>query len=185
MNRPKALRATCLVLGLAVLLASGGCGHRGEPQPPPLPDPPRAQPSGPLPGNFETNFTPEEPWWFAATPTIPAVPTRVTLSSDVLFETGSAVLSLAAESQLGGVLRLAADGHGSVEVIGHTDSDGTEEYNLALSERRAGAVADWLASRGVDRSRLVVSGRGESEPVAPNDSATHKAANRRVTVSVG
>jgi len=71
-----------------------------------------------------------------------------------------------------------------VSVIGHTDSTGAEAYNLALSERRAEAVVDYLVSLGVSASRLSASGAGEVEPVADNSTADGRAQNRRVELGV-
>ncbi len=71
-----------------------------------------------------------------------------------------------------------------VHVVGHTDSVGSEEYNLDLSRRRAEAVADYLASRGVPRDRLRTEGRGESEPRASNATEAGRQLNRRVEVYV-
>jgi OmpA-OmpF porin, OOP family len=67
-----------------------------------------------------------------------------------------------------------------VEVIGHTDSTGPEAYNQQLSERRAQAVADYLASKGV--SNLSIKGMGESQPVADNATREGRAMNRRVEI---
>lgn len=69
-------------------------------------------------------------------------------------------------------------------IVGHTDNVGTEEYNLGLSERRAAAAADYLAFRGVSRGRLQPAGRGESEPVASNDTDQGRTQNRRVEVAI-
>ena len=69
-----------------------------------------------------------------------------------------------------------------VEVLGHTDSVGSDEYNLALSERRGRSVADFLVNRSAEPSRLVVEAMGESEPVASNASVSGRAANRRVEI---
>jgi outer membrane protein OmpA-like peptidoglycan-associated protein len=69
-------------------------------------------------------------------------------------------------------------------VEGHTDSQGDTAYNLALSERRAHAVADHLIARGVARDRLRVEGLGESRPIAPNDTQAGRQQNRRVEVLV-
>jgi len=69
-------------------------------------------------------------------------------------------------------------------VGGHTDSYGTEEYNMGLSVRRARAVADYLVAGGIDRSRLRVEGYGETQPVASNDTEDGRAQNRRVELSV-
>lgn len=72
-----------------------------------------------------------------------------------------------------------------VTITGHTDSTGPEEYNQKLSERRANAVADYMASSlGVDRARMQVSGEGEANPVASNDTREGRAQNRRVEVDV-
>jgi outer membrane protein OmpA-like peptidoglycan-associated protein len=65
-------------------------------------------------------------------------------------------------------------------VEGHTDSVGTEEYNLALSDRRAKAVFDYLSSRGVDPARVSSVGKGESAPIADNTTAEGRQLNRRV-----
>ncbi len=72
-----------------------------------------------------------------------------------------------------------------VLVNGHTDSIGSEAYNLKLSERRAQAVADYLVKGGIDRARLTVKGFGEADPVASNDSADGRTQNRRVELKVG
>ena len=69
-----------------------------------------------------------------------------------------------------------------VEIMGHTDAIGSDAYNYALSERRAGAVADFLAERGADSHRLVVEGFGKTEPVASNATIEGRAANRRVEI---
>lgn len=71
-----------------------------------------------------------------------------------------------------------------VEVAGHTDSKGSEEYNQGLSERRANAVKDYLNSKGVRASRLTARGYGESRPVASNDTDEGRAENRRVELIV-
>jgi OOP family OmpA-OmpF porin len=71
-----------------------------------------------------------------------------------------------------------------VEVAGHTDSVGSEAYNQGLSERRANAVLDYLVSKGVKASRLTARGYGEAQPVASNDTAEGRQANRRVELIV-
>ncbi len=67
-----------------------------------------------------------------------------------------------------------------VQVEGHTDADGSDAYNLALSQRRAQAVVDWLVAQGIAAERLTALGKGESEPVASNATRDGKALNRRV-----
>lgn len=71
-----------------------------------------------------------------------------------------------------------------IEVAGHTDSVGSEAYNQKLSERRAQAVADYLISRGVSGTRLMVIGAGESHPVASNETEAGRAENRRVELTI-
>lgn len=67
-----------------------------------------------------------------------------------------------------------------VDIIGHTDSDGSDTYNQDLSDRRAKAVLTYLAGHGIDGARLSAKGKGESQPIASNDTADGKEKNRRV-----
>ena len=68
-----------------------------------------------------------------------------------------------------------------VKIIGHTDSDGDDKSNADLSKRRAASVKSFLANNfNIDEARITTDGKGESEPVAPNDNATNKSLNRRV-----
>jgi outer membrane protein OmpA-like peptidoglycan-associated protein len=69
-------------------------------------------------------------------------------------------------------------------IVGHTDSDGPDSYNWNLSERRAASAANYLAAQGVARARLRTAGRGETEPVASNDSDAGRQQNRRVEVAI-
>ncbi len=69
-----------------------------------------------------------------------------------------------------------------IDVIGHTDSSGSAQYNQLLSERRANSVADYFRSRGVMAQRLLVSGAGEAQPIASNDTASGRTQNRRVEI---
>jgi outer membrane protein OmpA-like peptidoglycan-associated protein len=71
-----------------------------------------------------------------------------------------------------------------VTVEGHTDSDGSNAYNLELSQDRARAVADFLSDQGVDPRRLSIEGYGEMRPVATNATAQGKALNRRVEIRI-
>jgi outer membrane protein OmpA-like peptidoglycan-associated protein len=79
---------------------------------------------------------------------------------------------------------LLGQSSGSVSVGGHTDSVGADAYNQGLSERRAAAVKDYLAGKGVDPSRLSTAGYGESNPIASNDTADGRALNRRVELNL-
>lgn len=71
-----------------------------------------------------------------------------------------------------------------IEVVGHTDSKGTDSYNQTLSQNRANAVAGYLGGRGVASSRMIVSGAGETRPVASNDTESGRAQNRRVEITL-
>jgi len=80
---------------------------------------------------------------------------------------------------------LLRQGLETLYVIGHTDSRGSEEYNMTLSKQRAQAVADHLLTQDPSRSKFIkVVGRGESEPVASNDTDEGRAMNRRVVIEV-
>jgi len=72
-----------------------------------------------------------------------------------------------------------------IDVLGHTDTTGSAEYNQGLSERRARAVADYLVARGVAGQRMATRGYGESQPLYnPDDTEQKRAANRRVEIKV-
>lgn len=103
----------------------------------------------------------------------------------VTFELNSAQLTVGAMETLRGVIE-ALRGEPSLraEIAGHTDSSGADEYNLRLSQQRADAVLVYLGSQGIERSRLVARGYGESQPVAGNDSAAGRERNRRVEFRV-
>jgi outer membrane protein OmpA-like peptidoglycan-associated protein len=71
-----------------------------------------------------------------------------------------------------------------VRVEGHTDSKGSDAYNIKLSQRRANAVRDYLIAHGVEADRLVAVGYGETRPVADNGTAEGRARNRRVEFTI-
>jgi outer membrane protein OmpA-like peptidoglycan-associated protein len=73
---------------------------------------------------------------------------------------------------------------GRIEVAGHTDSDGNDAYNLDLSQRRVDSVLKYLSDKGVDVSRLLARGYGETRPVASNKTKSGKAENRRVEFNI-
>ncbi len=72
----------------------------------------------------------------------------------------------------------------TVDVIGHTDSVGSETYNQGLSEDRARSVAGYLSSQGILNARLLIAGMGESQPVAPNNTSEGRSQNRRVNIQI-
>ena len=70
----------------------------------------------------------------------------------------------------------------AIEVAGHTDSKGSDEYNLKLGKRRAAAVFGFLTANGIDPLRMISKSFGESQPVATNNSSEGRAQNRRVEI---
>lgn len=109
----------------------------------------------------------------------------VTFDSGILYDYDSAVVKPAARDNLRKLVASLKKYPGNnVVLVGHTDSDGAESYNQDLSERRARAAADYLVSQGVPRSSIDATGRGETEPVASNDTASGKAQNRRVEIAI-
>lgn len=104
---------------------------------------------------------------------------------DVLFDTGKANLKSSTSQHLTNLATFLGKYPQRGAIIeGYTDSVGTEEYNLGLSERRADSVSNFLQAQGVQSSRLSSQGKGESFPVANNESATGRQQNRRVEVII-
>jgi outer membrane protein OmpA-like peptidoglycan-associated protein len=104
---------------------------------------------------------------------------------DVLFTTGKADLKPGATGNLNKLTAfLDKYPDRSVAIQGYTDSVGNDDYNQALSERRAESVKAYLTAQGIGSSRLVASGKGRSDPVADNDSAAGRQQNRRVEVVI-
>lgn len=110
---------------------------------------------------------------------------KITFDSGILFETGKSTLQPAAKTnieKLSVILNKYKDTNVLIE--GHTDSDGTEEFNQKLSEARANAVANHAKGQGVAGSRITTVGYGESQPVASNETAEGKRLNRRVEIAI-
>ena len=99
----------------------------------------------------------------------------------LLFDFDSAELRPESITELERLVKFMDDVPFATALIeGHTDSVGTEEYNLKLSDRRAKSVFDYLTSRGVDPARMSSIGYGESKPIADNETAEGRQLNRRV-----
>ena len=104
------------------------------------------------------------------------------------FEFDKAVLTKSARDTLAVAVRyLKEHGDARVELQGHTDSKGSDDYNMKLSERRAEAVKAYLATQGIAASRMSTKGFGESQPVADNetngkDNPKGRAENRRAVI---
>jgi outer membrane protein OmpA-like peptidoglycan-associated protein len=109
----------------------------------------------------------------------------VTLPNNLLFATDSATVSPTLQGDLRALAQnVQVYANSTLQVVGHTDSDGDAAYNQQLSESRANAVANVLINNGVPPQRLQSYGRGESQPVASNLSAAGKAQNRRVEIVI-
>lgn len=111
--------------------------------------------------------------------------TIVTLSGSVLFPSNKSTLLPTAETRLNEVSdALMNTKERNIRVEGYTDSRGSDEANLTLSQRRAEAVRSYLVSRGYEPDRIQAHGMGDSQPIAGNDSAEGRANNRRVEIVV-
>lgn len=105
----------------------------------------------------------------------------VEFNEKILFGFNQSNLSASAEKNLDNLADVLKENPDTnIEIQGHTDSKGTDEYNMGLSVRRATAVATYLKNRGVASGRVTTKGYGESAPVASNDSDEGRAQNRRV-----
>ena len=110
---------------------------------------------------------------------------KITFDSGILFDVDKSDLKTEAQeniAQLAVILNKYEDTNILLE--GHTDADGAEDYNMALSERRTRAVENYLAQSSVSSARVSTMWYGESQPVADNATAEGKQANRRVEVAV-
>ncbi|HSN85836.1 MAG TPA: OmpA family protein [Thermoanaerobaculia bacterium] len=107
----------------------------------------------------------------------------VHFDSDVLFNSGSASIDSDARSTLDEVAQVINEYRKTAVVVqGHTDSEGSEDANQSLSERRARSVESYLANRGVDPDRMSAFGYGEGSPVSSNGSEWGRRQNRRVDI---
>ncbi|HKL53832.1 MAG TPA: OmpA family protein [Wenzhouxiangellaceae bacterium] len=162
--------------GFGDMIASIGLGFSfGEPPRPPQPAPaaPPSEPVRPAPPPPAPRPQPEPEVMFE-------------FDSTVLFDFDSSALRPEARAELDRASDILAprDDIILIEVAGHTDSIGTNEYNQDLSIRRGQSVADYLVQNGVSRDRLRVVGYGETRPKVPNDSPENRQQNRRVVLSI-
>jgi outer membrane protein OmpA-like peptidoglycan-associated protein len=117
-------------------------------------------------------------------PEVPVVPvvTKPSIGEIVYFGTNSSQIKVSKLDLL--VAAMKADPSINIAIDGHTDATASDDYNLALSKRRAKAVKDYLTSKGIAASRITSNFYGESKPAASNDTEEGKALNRRVAISV-
>lgn len=110
---------------------------------------------------------------------------KITFDSGILFAVDSDVLNQTAENNitdLSKILKKYEDTN--ILVTGHTDSTGPAEYNQELSEDRAMSVADYMKLQGINGNRITIVGRGETEPIASNDTKAGRLQNRRVEIAI-
>jgi outer membrane protein OmpA-like peptidoglycan-associated protein len=109
----------------------------------------------------------------------------VTFASGLLYDFDSDVVRADAAQNLRTLAAsLAEYPNTDLLIVGHTDAVGTSEYNQALSQRRATAAVNYLAAQGVSPARLRAVGRGETEPIATNDTEAGRQANRRIEIAI-
>ena len=107
-------------------------------------------------------------------------------SYHIEFETGSAVIRPASYPMLDEIFQSAVVAEGlKLGVYGHTDNSGSDDVNVPLSEKRAGAVRDYLLSKGLPADRIETKGYGSSKPVADNGTTDGRSRNRRVEIVLG
>lgn len=119
-------------------------------------------------------------------PAPPQVLERVSLSAGALFDLDKSDLKPEGIRALDELASRIKDNAAisQINVIGHTDSQGSDEYNQKLSMRRANAVSDYLIAKGIAREMMLVAGMGESEPVATNETREGRQLNRRVEIVI-
>ena len=99
------------------------------------------------------------------------------------FETGKSNLKSKEKEKLKGIISyLKTNPTQQVEISGHTDDEGTDEFNLSLSENRAKSVKKYFITHGISSKRIVTAGYGLSQPIAGNDTDDGKQENRRVEI---
>lgn len=109
----------------------------------------------------------------------------VTFDSGILYPFNSTEILPAGKTNLQQLANsLEKYPNSDILIVGHTDSVGTDAYNLDLSQRRALAASTYLQSLGVPSTRLHATGKGESEPIQPNDTEAGRAQNRRVEIAI-
>ncbi len=111
---------------------------------------------------------------------------RVTMKENIVkFAFDSSDLTAAAKTNLDKLAQVLVNNPDTnINIYGFTDSKGTDDYNLGLSDRRAAAVKAYMVTKGVDGSRMITMGMGEKDPVASNDTDAGRAENRRVEFAI-
>ncbi len=109
----------------------------------------------------------------------------VKFDNSLMFDFDSADLRSTARSELGKLTdNLQEYPNTDLVIVGHTDSVGSDDYNMELSQRRANSARDYLTTQGVSPNRITTVGKGEREPIASNDTDAGRQQNRRVEVAI-
>ena len=150
----------------------------GAIQPPPPPAPVAQAPApAPMPAPVPAPAPPPAP--------APSPVQAMTFQAETLFDFDKAVIKPAGKAALDGlVAELSKVNVETIIAVGHTDAIGTDAYNQSLSLRRVEAVKAYLVSKGVPTGQIKTEGRGESQPVASNQTREGRAQNRRVQIEV-
>ena len=130
---------------------------------------------------------PQYPATVAVEETVVVQDEVITLSDQgpVLFAFDSAELSTEARNQLAPLMaKLSNADVASINIVGYTDSQGSDAYNQKLSEQRANSVATYLISQGIPPAKVTSQGMGENQPVADNATEQGRAQNRRVELHI-
>lgn len=110
---------------------------------------------------------------------------KVGVASDATFDVNKSDIKPGAQQTFAKIATIVGDYNQTIlHVVGHADSDGADDYNLALSQRRSSAVANLMVGQGVDPARMRTEGRGEREPIASNETSEGKRRNRRVDIVI-
>jgi chemotaxis protein MotB len=112
----------------------------------------------------------------------------ISLSEKILFDQGAATLQAEAYPVLDTIIGMLSPTTNQIKIVGHTDdtppTDPRYSNNWELSTARAQVIADYMIKNGIEPARLIVSGRGEYEPIFPNDTDEHRALNSRADIIV-
>ncbi|MFM1899413.1 MAG: hypothetical protein RL577_1653, partial [Bacteroidota bacterium] len=104
---------------------------------------------------------------------------------NIFFDTDKSNLKPESEVELARVMDwLNQNPKVHIEISGHTDSEGSDDYNLELSNRRAGTVARYLIEQGMNAQRIQFKGYGETQPIASNETESGRAKNRRIEMKI-
>ncbi|HZR70451.1 MAG TPA: OmpA family protein [Burkholderiales bacterium] len=157
----------------ASLLFVAACASRQPAPPPPAPAPEVTAPK------------PEVAPAAVEAPAPKALPEKVTLQADALFDFDKSAIRADAQGRLDDVVAKAKGvSVETINVVGYTDSTGPDAYNMKLSQRRAASVKDYLVKHGVSAGRVHTEGKGKASPVADNKTREGRQKNRRAEIEV-